>query len=250
MNTGMSTPATASPLRAVVRLDLRLQWRYGFFYATAFSIVLWEVIVALIPGQLKLAAMPYVVFGDSVLIGFFFIAGAVFFEKGERTLFALLSTPVRFRHYLTGKLATLSLLSLVAAGVVSGTGAGPDIGTAGNAATLFVAVVLCTLLFLLSGLITAAPFPSMTDWLMPSTLVIAALNVPLLAYAGIWEHPAFYLLPTQGSLLLLGSAFGQRELEAWQVAYALGYQLLWIAGLCLLARKVFDRYIVAREGAE
>lgn len=236
--------AQASPLRSVVRLDLRLQWRYGFFYATAFSILLWEVIVALIPGQLKLTAMPYIVFGDSVLIGFFFIAGAVFFEKGERTLFALLSTPVRFRHYLTGKLATLSLLSLVAAGVVTVSGA----GTAFNPVTLFVAVVLCTLLFLLCGLITAAPFPSMTDWLIPSTLVIAALNVPLLAYVGIWEHPVFYLLPTHGSLLLLGSAFGRLTLEGWQVAYAIGYQLLWIAALCWLARKVFDRYVVAKEG--
>ena len=240
-----TTSRQASPLRSVVKLDLRLQWRYGFFYATAFSIVLWEVVVALIPEQLKLTAMPYVIFGDSVLIGFFFIAGAVFFEKGERTLFALLSTPVRFRHYLTGKLATLSLLSLVAAGVVSATGAGTKV----DPVTLLVAVVLCTLLFLLAGLITAAPFPSMTDWLIPSTLVIAVLNVPLLSYAGVWEHPAFYLLPTHGSLLLLGSAFGQLDLAGWQVVYALGYQLLWIAGLCLVARKVFDRYVVAKEGS-
>ena len=179
-----------------------------------------------------------------MLIGFFFIAGAVFFEKGERTLFALLSTPVRFAHYLTGKLATLSLLSLVAAGVVSISGA----GTTFNPGVLFVAVVLCTLLFLLCGLITAAPFPSMTDWLIPSTGVIAVLNVPLLFYAGIWEHPVFYLFPTQGSLLLLGSAFGQLDLAGWQVTYALAYQLLWVVGLALLARKVFDRYIVAKEG--
>jgi fluoroquinolone transport system permease protein len=236
---------TASLLRSVVTLDLRLQWRYGFFYATAFSIVLWEVVVALIPDQLKVTAMPYIIFGDSVLIGFFFIAGAVFFEKSERTLFALLSTPVRFRHYLTGKLATLSLLSLVAAGVVSVTGA----GTATNPVTLFVAVVLCTLLFLLSGFITAAPFPSMTDWLIPSTLVIAVLNVPLLSYSGISEHPAYSLLPTQGSLLLLGSAFGQLSLTAWQVVYAVGYQVMSIAGLIWLARKIFDRYVVAKEGS-
>jgi fluoroquinolone transport system permease protein len=239
----MST-SLVGPLRAVVTLDLRLQWRYGFLYATAFSIVLWEVVVILIPGPLKLTAMPYVVFGDSVLIGFFFIAGAVFFEKGERTLFALLSTPVRFRHYLTSKLATLSMLSLIAAGVVSLSGA----GTTFDPGTLFTAVVLCTLLFLLCGLITAAPFPSMTDWLIPSTGVIAVLNVPLLFYAGLWEHPVFYLLPTQGSLLLLGSAFGQLDLSGWQVTYALTYQLLWVVGLAWLARKAFDRYVVAKEG--
>ncbi len=245
--------AVSGPLWNVVKLDLRLQWRYGFYYAAGFSLVLWEVVVLLIPEGLRQLAMPYVIFGDSVIIGFFFIAGAVFFEKGERTLFALLSTPVRFRHYLTGKLATLSLLSLVAAVVLAPHAlASPGDGLATVAVksvTLVVAVVLCTLLFLLCGMITAAPFPSMTDWMIPSTMVIAAMNVPLLSYSGLIDHPAFYLLPTQGSLLLLGSAFDQVALSGWQVAYAVTYPLVWIAGLVVLARRVFDRYVVAKEGS-
>lgn len=245
--------AVSGPLWNVVKLDLRLQWRYGFYYAAGFSLALWEVVVLLIPDGLRQVAMPYVIFGDSVIIGFFFIAGAVFFEKGERTLFALLSTPVRFRHYLAGKLATLSLLSLVAAVVLAPHAlASPGDGLATvavKAVTLVVAVVLCTLLFLLCGMITAAPFPSMTDWMIPSTMVIAAMNVPLLFYSGLIHHPAFYLLPTQGSLLLLGSAFDQVVLSGWQVAYAVVYQLVWIAGLVVLARRVFDRYVVAKEGS-
>lgn len=245
--------SVTGPLWNVVKLDLRLQWRYGFYYAAGFSLVLWEVVVLLIPDGLRQVAMPYVIFGDSVIIGFFFIAGAVFFEKGERTLFALLSTPVRFGHYLAGKLATLGLLSLVA-GVVLAPHAlaspGDGLGNlAIKAVTVIVAVVLCTLLFLLCGLITAAPFPSMTDWMIPSTMVIAAMNVPLLSYSGLIDHPAFYLLPTQGSLLLLGSAFDQLALSGWQVAYAVVYQLAWIAGLVVLARRVFDRYVVAKEGS-
>lgn len=242
-------------LWSVVKLDLRLQRRYGFFYAAAFSLALWEVVVMLVPQQLRQPVLPYIIFGDSVIIGFFFIAAAVFFEKGERTLFALLSTPVRFGHYLTGKLATLSAVSLAAAMVLAVHGlAGPGrpgdtaADVAVRTALLVAAVVLCTLLFLLCGLVTAAPFPSMTDWLMPSTLVIAVLNIPLLSYAGVWDHPLFYLFPTHGSLLLLGAVFDQRSLTAWQVAYALVYQVLWVAALIALARKVFDRYIVVREG--
>ncbi len=249
----MRTISAARPLWMVVKLDLRLQWRYGFYYAAGFSLVLWEIAVLLIPEGLRRVAMPYVIFGDSVIIGFFFIAGAVFFEKGERTLFALLSTPVRFRHYLTGKLAGLSLLSLVAAvvlGVHAIVGPGDDLArVVGRVALLALAVVMCTLLFLLCGLITAAPFPSITDWLIPSTLVIAVMNVPLLSYSGFLSSPAFYLLPTQGSLLLLGSVFGQLELSAWQAVYAVGYQVAWLAALVLLARWVFDRYVVAREGS-
>lgn len=248
-----TTTSVARPLWRVFQLDLRLQWRYGFYYAAGFSLVLWEVVVLLIPEGLRQVAMPYVIFGDSVIIGFFFIAGAVFFEKGERTLFALLSTPVRFRHYLAGKLGTLGLLSLVASVVLAVHAlAAPGDSPATlvvKAVTVVVAVVLATLLFLLCGLITAAPFPSMTDWMIPSTMVIAAMNVPLLSYSGLIDHPAFYLLPTQGSLLLLGSAFDQVSLSGWQLIYAVAYPLAWIAGLVALARRVFDRYIVAKEGS-
>lgn len=244
----MSTVADdlVRPLKAVLRLDFRLQWRYGFYYAAVFSILLWEVVLFLIPDHLLQGAMPYVIFGDSVIIGFFFIAGAVFFEKGERTLFALLSTPVRFGHYLTGKLGTLGALSLVLAMFLVLVGYGTEFAPV----TLVVGIVLCTLLFLLAALVSSAPFPSMTDWIMPSTLVLTVLNIPLLYYSGLWDHAAFYVLPTTGSLLLLGSAFDRVDLSGWQLGYAVGYQLLWICLLIYVARRVFDRYIVAKEGSE
>jgi ABC-type Na+ efflux pump permease subunit len=38
--------------------------------------------------------------------------------RGERTVFALLTTPLRFRHYLTAKLLTMSALALVTCVVV------------------------------------------------------------------------------------------------------------------------------------
>ena len=52
-------------------------------------------------------AEPYILLGDTCIIGFFFIAGTVFFEKQERTLSAIVSTPLRFSEYLAAKL-TLS----------------------------------------------------------------------------------------------------------------------------------------------
>jgi fluoroquinolone transport system permease protein len=58
----------------------------------------------------------------------------------------------------------------------------------------------------------------------------------------------FYVFPTQGSLFLLGGAFGTVSLTVWQLLCAVLYQLLWVIGLYLLARRAFDRYIVAREG--
>jgi fluoroquinolone transport system permease protein len=230
-------------LAAAVRMDFRLQRRYGFWYATAFVVLLWIGVLQLVPDPLLGPAMPYLLMADLAFM-MFFIAGALFFEKGERTVFALLTTPLRFRHYLTAKLLTMSTLALVTCVVVVLVDYGP-----GVAPLPFLAgVVLMTLLMLLAGFVTAPLFPSISEWILPSTLVLAVANAPVVGYSGLYPHPAFALVPTDGPLLLLGAAFDQVDLALGQWVYALGYPVLWIGGLCLLARRVFHRYVVTSEG--
>lgn len=115
-------------------------------------------------------------------------------------------------------------------------------------ALLVLGVIFTSLVSLLVGFIFVAPFDSISEYLIPGQLPTLVLVAPFVHFFGIWESPIFYLIPTQGSLLLLGGAFGITQLFAWQIAYAVLYQLLWIAGLALLARSIFDRYIVARGG--
>jgi fluoroquinolone transport system permease protein len=230
-------------LTTAVRMDFRLQRRYGFWYATAFVVLLWVGVLALVPDPLLGPAMPYVLMADLQFM-LFFIAGAVFFEKGERTMFALLTTPLRFRHYLTAKLLTMSALALVTCVVVVLVDHGPRV----HWLAFLVGVVLMALLIVLAGFITAPLFPSISEWIVPSTLVLLVANLPLVGYSGLYPHPAFSLIPTDGALLLLGAAFDQVSLSAGQWVYAIGYPSLWVAGLCLLAKRVFHRYVVTSEG--
>ena len=235
--------AMSGVLATAVRMDFRLQRRYGFWYATAFVVLLWIGVLQLVPDPLLGPAMPYLLMADLAFM-MFFIAGAVFFEKGERTVFALVTTPLRFRHYLTAKLLTMSALALVTCVVVVLADYGP-----GVAPVPFLAgVVLMTLLMLLAGFVTAPLFPSISEWILPSTLVLAVLNAPIVGYSGLYPHPAFSLVPTDGPLRLLGAAFHQVALTGWQWAYAVGDPALWIAGLCLLAKHVFHRHVVTSEG--
>jgi fluoroquinolone transport system permease protein len=231
-------------LAQTLRLDLRLLYRYGLIWAAVFSALLWEVVVLLVPASLRAAATVYIVFGDLALVGFFFIAGAVFFERGERTLFALLVSPVRFGHYFTSKLAVLSGLSLALSLMIAVSSVHFDF----EPLSFLAGVVLCALLFLACSFISATPFASISEWIIPSTGVLAVLNVPLLHYSGLWEHPVAYLVPTQGVLLLMGSSLGHVDLEAWQWIYALAYPVAALAVLGLIARRMFDRHIAAGEG--
>jgi fluoroquinolone transport system permease protein len=232
-----------SVLATAVRMDFRLQRRYGFWYATAFVVLLWIGVLQLVPDSLLGPAMPYLLMADLEFM-LFFIAGAVFFEKGERTVFALLTTPLRFGHYLTSKLLTMSALALVTCVVVALVDYGPGI----DLLPFLAGVVLMALLMLLAGFITAPLFPSISEWILPSTLVLVIADAPLVGYSGLYPHPAFALVPTDGPLLLLGAAFHQVDLSIGQWMYAVGYPVLWVGGLCLLARRVFHRHVVTSEG--
>ncbi|MFV0494388.1 fluoroquinolone transporter permease [Mycobacterium sp.] len=232
-------------LARAVCLELTSQLRQRFLHAAVFSGLIWLAVLLPMPPGLRRAAEPYVLCGDITIIGFFFIAGAVFFEKQERTLGAVICTPLRFFEYLFAKLLVLLMISLGVAVVVVTVAHGLDY----RVMPVLAGVTLGTLLMLLVGFVTSLPFASISDWFLAATIPLAVMNLPVLYLSGLWPHPVLYLLPMQGPLLLLGSAFGQLSLQAWQVAYAVGYPLLCVAGLCWAARALFTRYVLAGDGA-
>ena len=233
-----------SRLLPTMRLDMLAQKRYGFYYAATFVTLVWVALLYPLPDEILDLAMPFVVFTDLAVVGYYFVAGMVLFEKGENTLSALVTTPLRFQEYLASKLATLTGLAIAMSLVVVLAGYGLSF----NLALLLAGVILTSLVSLLAGFTTVSPFDSISSYLVPSSLVLTVLGLPIFCFFGFLVHPLFYLLPTQGPMLLLGGAFDPGLLDAWQVAYAVVYPLLWISGLFLLAQRAFDRYVVARRG--
>lgn len=231
-------------LLSAVRIELVLQVRQRFLHAAIFSGLMWLAVLLPMPGGLRAVAEPYVLAGDTTIIGFFFIAGTVFFERQERTLSAIIATPLPFTEYLSAKLAVLLAVSLSVAVVVVTVAH----GTAYRPAPMIVGVTLATLLMLLVGFATSLPFASISDWFLTATVPLAVMSLPMMYLSGVWPNPVLYLVPTQGPLLLLGSAFGQVSLAPWQIGYAVVYPALSAAGLCWAAKSLFGHYVVAKSG--
>jgi fluoroquinolone transport system permease protein len=229
---------------SALRLELTLQVRQKFLHAAVFSGLIWLAVLLPMPASLRPVAEPYVLVGDISIIGFFFIGAIVFFEKQERTLGAIISTPLRFWEYLAAKLTVLVLISLFVAVTVATIAH----GFAYDLVPVVVGVVLGTLVMLLVSFISSLPFASVTDWFLAATIPLAVLSLPILYYSGVWPNPVLYLIPSQGPLLLLGSAFDQVTLAPWQVLYAVVYPLVCIAGLCWAAKAAFGRYAIERSG--
>jgi fluoroquinolone transport system permease protein len=231
-------------LASAMRLELVLLMRQRFLHAAIFSGLIWLAVLLPMPPGLRRVAEPYVLAGDTTIIGFFFIAGTVFFEKQERTLSATISTPLRFTEYLAAKLAVLLAVSLSVAVVVVSIAH----GSAYHLAPMVAGVALGTLVMLVVGFTTSLPFASISDWFLAATIPLAVMNLPVLYLSGVWPNPVLYLLPTQGPLLLLASAFDQVSLTPWQAGYAVVYPALSVIGLCWAAKALFFRCIVANSG--
>lgn len=232
-------------LLTALRLELILQWRQKFLHAGIFSGLIWLAVLLPMPQHLRPIAEPYVLVGDIAIIGFFFIGGSVFFEKQERTLGAIISTPLRFWEYLAAKLTLLTAISLFVALVVSTVAD----GFAYHPLPLIAGVVSGTLLMLVVGFLTSLPFGSVTDWFLAATIPLAIMLVPpLIHYSGLWPNPVLYAIPTQGPLLLLGAAFDQVDLSTGQLVYAVAYPLLCLAGLCWAAKRLFNHFVIERSG--
>ncbi len=229
-------------LAATVRLDLRLQLRNGFYYAVAFVLACWFVLLTRLPAIDWGYVLPAVVFGNLVMVNFYFIAGLVLLEKGEGTLEAQVVTPLGDWEYLASKTATLAALSLVEQLVIVWSAHGA--GFAGG--PLVAGITLAAVLYTLVGFLLAARYRSINEYMFPSVLFTAVLSLPMLHYFGLWDTWLLYLHPFTAPLVLLAGAF--RPMTAWQWAYGVLYAAAWAGVLLFAARRTFDRFIVAREG--
>lgn len=228
---------------SALRLEVAILVRQRFAHAAVLSGLLWLALLLPMPPHLRRIIEPYVLVGDITIIGFFFIGGLVFFERQERTLGAVMCSPLRFREYLSAKITALIGISLfVALVVVIATN-----GTTFHLAALTAGVVLGTLVMLLAGFASSLPFSSVSDWFLSTTVPLAVLSLPVLHLSEIWSNSVLYLIPTQGPLLLFAAVFSQ-PLAPWQVGYAVAYPLICSAGLYWLARSWFDRYVIERSG--
>ena len=230
-------------LAATMHGDARLQLRQGFYYASAFMLVVMIVVLRQIPAEIQAWILPVVILSNVQVNTFYFIAGLVLLEKSEGTLEAQVVTPLRPWEYLASKVATLTGLSVVENVLLVvatyGTGAGTP--------ALLAGILISSVIFALAGFIAVARYDSINEYLMPSFLYTSLLSIPLLAYFGLIESRLFDLHPITAPLEMLRVSFDAPMPTRW--TYELTSAALWIGIGALLARRHFHRFVIAREGS-
>jgi fluoroquinolone transport system permease protein len=229
-------------LRTTIYWDIQLQLRNGFYYAAAFVVIFWIVLLNQVPSLNLAALMPAFVLSNLVINTFYFLAGLVLLEKREGTLEMQIVTPLRSWEYLASKLVTLAFLSLLENLILVGFIHGPGFGWI----PLATGLVLAAVIYSLVGFIAVARYDSINEYLLPSMLYVIFFSLPLGPYFGLSESWLFYLHPLQSPLVMMQAAF--QPLESWQMLYALVYGGLWIWLLYYLCLRTFSHFIISKEG--
>jgi fluoroquinolone transport system permease protein len=238
----MKTPIAFKRLFATMLCDVQLQFRNGFYYATAFVVAFW--VAAFSQFKLDLGqVLPGLLLGNLTVSTFYFIGGLVLLEKSEGTLEAQVVTPLHSWEYIASKVVTLAVLSLVENVIIAVVIAGWRF----NLVALAAGIALAAALFSLAGLVVIVRYDSVNEYLMPSVFYVVVLMLPLLDYFHVWPSNLFYLHPMQAPLVIMQAAF--QPVVGWQLFYGGLYSLLWMGLGWAVGQRAFARFIVTQAGA-
>ncbi len=227
-----------SALWSMIRWDIRLQARYGFYAVYTVLTVIFILGLRSVGPALQTEAAVLLIVTDPTVLGFYFIAAIVLFEKEEGVLDALVTSPLGVNGYLISKVITLSLLAVVASTLVAVLGH----GNTANLSVLIGGVALAAALFVLIGFVAVARFNTINEYFISAVGWGTVLFLPLFGYVGLIETSLFYALPAQPVLLLVEGGF--RPLATWELIYAFGYLLIGNVVAFVAARRAFRRHIV------
>lgn len=238
-------------LLATIKTDISVQFRNQFYtiaiaIALVFAIILSQLIrpeqiITVIPALLLL------IVGGTTLL---FVGGLIIAEKDEGTLSAIIVSPLRPAEYLWSKIITLTLLATLEVVVLIG-GALAIMSFSRNIAwpnliIFLTGIIAINIAYTILGIALSVRYKKITDYVVPVLFIAIFLQLPIIYFWGIFEHPLFLLIPSSAPIQLIQGSL--LKLEAWQWFYAIGYIVLQLTVLTGWAYQAFDTHIIRKVG--
>jgi fluoroquinolone transport system permease protein len=228
-----------SRLGATLACDLRLQWRNGFYAASAFVVVGSIALLRWLPDEALDRLLPVVILANVLTNSFYFVAGLLLLESGEGTRAVQAVTPLRIDEYLVSKILTLGVLSVLESMllVALSRGLGPSLGS------LILGLFLTSVLLTLFGVACVSSYRSLNEFMMPSVLYSVVLGLPLVGWFGVGASWLFVWQPLAGPLALMGATTGRSSVA--DGVLALFWTGLWVLIAWVWGRRALRRSLVA-----
>ncbi|WP_206511231.1 ABC transporter permease [Rhodococcus sp. BGS-1C] len=239
-----SLPRVGDSLRVLYRSvgwDLRLQSRYQIVTVSLVVTAAYGLVLRLLPDSWLRDATILLVLADPTMIGFLFVGALVLFERDAGITAAVAVSPSSPALYVWSKAVSLTTVSVVCAVALTVAGHGMNF----RMVPLLGGVVLTSLMFVFIGIVAVVRVRSVNGYLLIVPVFLVPMYLPLLGSAGFAQSPLYYLLPTQGSLLLIARALESRP--AWEALYGVTILGLWLIASCYAATRSYESHVRGRR---
>jgi fluoroquinolone transport system permease protein len=209
-----------------LRWDLVIQVRNGFYWASAFLVVMISALLLFVPGISRTNSelwVPAILAINLQITTFFFVAGLILLERDEGTLTALAVSPLSASGYLA--MRTFTLTGLAAAETMAIVWIG--FGTSGSWWLTLAGTAALGVIYTGFGAAVAARYESVNALLLPASAFVALLLLPLLPHFGLAPRWLFFIHPLEPPLSLLRAGYG--VIDRTEIAFATVGSIGWSA---------------------
>jgi len=209
-----------------LRWDIVLQARNGFYWASAFVVVLVGGLLLGVPESVRADAaawVPALLAVNLQITTFFFVAGLMLLERDEGTLTALAVSPLSPAAYLATR--TITLTTLAAAETVAVVLIA--FGTGGSWLLILSGTAALGVIYTGFGSGLGARYASVNEMLLPASVFVTVLLLPLLPHLGLGPRAPFLVHPIEPALALIRAGYGDGN--AREIAFGAFGSVFWSA---------------------
>lgn len=221
----------------LLRFDVMIQARNGFYWASGFVVLAISALLAAAPAAVlsnPALWVPALVAFNLQITTFFFVAGLLLLEKDEGTLIALGASPLSARTYLLARSTTLTALAALETIVIVWFGFGLSASWA-----LFAGIAAMGMTYTGFGVAVAARYESVNSLLLPASVIVTVLLLPLLGHFELAPRLILAWHPLEPALTLLRAAYQPTSLPELMLGAA--GSIAWAAVAFSLARHAVAR---------
>lgn len=224
-----------------IKNDFRFLLRHHFYTAYGCLTFLLVLALSIFQGEAKEMASVILLITEITSFSSTFIAANLLLERSQGIYDVLFITPVKMKSYLCAKICSLSIPAVISGMIIVTI----SFGIEGVNIWMICSLFLTTVLFSLLGITLATRCESVNGFILrilPFGLFL--IGLPLAGFLQLIDHPLLYLLPTQGTIILLQSPY---VLWNWvSVIYAVMILIIWGIIFWGWSKRWFMQYVVLK----
>ena len=224
-------------MRRLLKYDIKLQWRQGFWLIYSIITFIYLVILFNIPAGNRLFASILFILSDTSVLGHMFVGALILLEKQQNVMQTLFVTPLSLSKYLISKTLSLTLLALTMSIILYVFPNGID------AYFLILLIIMAanSFIFTLIGTGISVRVSSLNQFVMfivLASIIIAIPTVPFILFDQPWWLLFF---PLNAAFDLLFIKFEMASII--RITFDIASLLAWIGIAYIFARSQFQKYL-------